>query len=77
MTRDEALQALQDLPYDASKLDYEFEFIANKLDIGTDELKSYFMLPKRTFGDFANQSLIYNAGSRIMRLANLEVGGKR
>ncbi len=77
MTRDEALQALQDLPYDAAKLDYEFEFIANKLDIGTDELKSYFMLPKRTFGDFANQSLIYNAGSRIMRLANLEVGGKR
>lgn len=77
MTRAEALQQLETLPYDASEIHIQKEFIANKLGIDLDELERYMQLPKRTYRDYRSQRQIYDAGAGIMRLLGLELGGKR
>jgi N-acetyl sugar amidotransferase len=41
MTREEALEKLEKLPYDPEMIQQDFEYVANKLGISTDELKSY------------------------------------
>lgn len=77
MTRDEALEALEQPTYDKNTIQQEIEFIANKLDITIDELSSYMKLPKRSYHDFKNQRQIYEIGARIMRTFGMEIGGKR
>lgn len=77
MTREEALQRLKEPPWDESTIGQELEFVANKLGISVTELNSYMDLPKKTYRDYRSQGWIYTAGSRIMRVFGLEVGGKR
>ena len=77
MTREEALMELNKPSYDPKLISLEFEFIANKLEICEDELRSYMSLPKKTFRDYRNQQQVYAVGARIMRLFGLELGGKR
>jgi N-acetyl sugar amidotransferase len=77
MKRDEALAELQESPFHAGSIGQEIEFVANKLDITVDELKSYFALPKKTYRDYKNQEDIYRIGARVMRALGIERGGKR
>ena len=77
MTRDKALEELKKLPYDEENIHHEIEFIANKLDISTDELMSYMNMPKKTYKDYKNQMWIYDIGAKVMRMLRLEKGGKR
>ena len=77
MTREEALEKLQTLPYDPETIEHEIEFVANKLGITVDELKGYMDLPKRTYRDYKSQRQIYDLGAKVMRLFGLELGGKR
>ena len=55
MTRDEALDKLSHKAYDVSTIDHEFDFVARKLEISTDELLHYFSMPKRFYWDYKNQ----------------------
>ena len=77
MTREEALEQLMKKPYDQDNIRHEFEYIAKKLGITVDELQSYFDLPNKSFKDYKNQGDIYNFGAWAIRLAGLELGGKR
>jgi N-acetyl sugar amidotransferase len=77
MTREEALQRLKESPWDENTIAQELEFVANKLGISVKELNSYMNLPKKTYRDYRSQEWIYAAGSKIMKLFSLEVGGKR
>lgn len=77
MTREDALVELQKLPYDPETIDQEVEFVANKLDISSNELMSYLTMPKKTYRDYKNQEAIYRVGSKIMRSLGAERGGKR
>lgn len=77
MTREEALTELNKPSYDAKSIGLEIEFIANKLEIFEEELRSYMTLPKKTFRDYRNQQQLYAVGARIMRTLGLELGGKR
>lgn len=77
MTRDEALAELKKLPYDPETIGQEIEFVANKLDITVDELKSFMALPKMTYRDYANQRRVYDLGAWVMKKLRLELGGKR
>lgn len=77
MTREEALAELVKPSYDKETIGQEIEFVANKLDIGVEELMCYMMLPKKTYKDYRNQEEVYRAGARIMRMLGLELGGKR
>lgn len=77
MTREEALEKLKHPAYNKETIHQEFEFVANKLGITTDELKSYLVSPKKTYRDYKSQEMIYNIGARVMRKFGLEKGGKR
>ena len=77
MTREEALIELEQLPYDVDNIKHDFEFVANKIGISKEELKSYFDAPNATYKDFKNQEWIYDAGAWAMRKFGLEKGGKR
>lgn len=77
MTREEALNELKKLPYDKENIKHDFEYIANKLGITTDELQSYFELPNKTYKDYKNQEWIYDIGAFILRKLGIEKGGKR
>lgn len=77
MTRDEALEELNRLPYDPETIGQEIEFVANKLDMTIDDLKQCMALPQKTYRDYRNQEEIYRGGARIMRALGIELGGKR
>lgn len=77
MTRADALEKLKTPPLDDATIAQEFEFVATKLGIGTSELQSYLEAPKRTYRDYRSQESIYFAGSRLMKLFGMELGGKR
>ncbi len=77
MTRDEALEKLKTPAYDPETIKQDFEYIANKLEISTDELQSYMDMPLKTYKDYKSQENIYNIGAKVMRALGLEKGGKR
>ncbi len=77
MTRDEALAELSRPSYDKETIGQEIEFVANKLDIGINELMGYMALPRKTYRDYRNQEEIYRVGARVMRALGIELGGKR
>ncbi len=77
MTRDEALERLKLPAYDEETIAEDFEYIANKLDITEDQLRSYLTSPNKTYKDYKNQQFIYNLGAKALRYFGLEKGGKR
>ena len=77
MTREEAINELQKLPYDKENIKHDFEFVANKIGITAQELQTYFDAPNKTYKDYKNQEWIYDIGANIMRKLGLEKGGKR
>lgn len=77
MTREEALEKLEQPPYDEATIAHDLEFVANKLGITVDELNGYMKLPKRTYRDYRSQRRIYDWGAKAMKALGLEIGGKR
>tara|TARA_Y100000385_G_scaffold77414_1_gene78545 strand:- start:8268 stop:9407 length:1140 start_codon:yes stop_codon:yes gene_type:complete len=77
MTREEAMSELELLPYDKENIKHDFEFVANKLDMSTDELQACFDAPNKTYKDYKNQEWIYDIGAKVLRAIGLEKGGKR
>lgn len=77
MTREDALERLKKPPYDPETVEDDFSYIANKLDITTEELRGYLVAPNKTYKDYKNQQFIYDLGAKVMRKLGLEKGGKR
>jgi N-acetyl sugar amidotransferase len=77
MTRDEAIEKLKVPALDDATIRQEFEYVANKLEISTDELKSYLDAPNKTYRDYKSQDAIYMLGAKVMKVLGLEIGGKR
>ncbi|MFY0610401.1 MAG: N-acetyl sugar amidotransferase [Hyphomicrobiaceae bacterium] len=77
MTREEALEELEQPAYDPETIERDFEYIATKLDISTEELRSYLEAPNKTHRDYKSQQTIYALGAPAMRWLGLELGGKR
>ena len=77
MTREEALEKLKSPAYDPATIDNDFEYIATKLGISVEELRSYFNAPNKTHNDYKSQEGIYNIGAKVMRMLGIEKGGKR
>ena len=77
MIRDEALEKLKMPALDEATLRQEFEYVANKLEISTDELQGYLEAPNKTFRDYKSQEAIYMLGAKVMKVLGLEIGGKR
>ena len=77
MTREEALEKLQNESYTEEQIKEDFEYVSNKLGITTEELYSYFNAPKKTFKDYKSQENIYNFGATLLKIFGIEKGGKR
>ena len=77
MTRDEAIERLKTPPLDEATIEQEFEYVASKLGISVEELRSYFDAPNRTYRDYRSQAALYSVGAFIMKLLKLDFGGRR
>tara|TARA_B100001093_G_scaffold514642_1_gene589132 strand:- start:808 stop:1815 length:1008 start_codon:yes stop_codon:yes gene_type:complete len=77
MTREEAMEKLASTAYDPETISHDFEFVASKLNITSDELKIYFNTPNKTYMDYANQEALYDFGAKVFRFLGKELGGKR
>ena len=52
MTRKEAIELLKKPSWDEATIHQEFEFVANKLGISSNELNKLMELPKKTYKDY-------------------------
>jgi N-acetyl sugar amidotransferase len=77
MARDEALKQLETPAYDPATIGQDFEYVATKLRISTDELNSYFTMPKKFYWDYNNQESLFNVGARVLKSVGLEASIKR
>ena len=72
MSRDEALKRISKPEMSDQFLSQEFEYVAHKLDLSTDELKSFFNLPKKYYHNYKNKKWIISLGANVMRYLGLE-----
>lgn len=77
MTRESALEQLKVLPYNSATIEDEFNYIATKLGITSDELREYFNMPKRYYWDYRNQQNIFRLGARVLNFFGVEKVKKR
>jgi N-acetyl sugar amidotransferase len=77
MDRDEALQALDQPAIDPATAETEFEYVATKLGISTDELRHYLEMPKKFYWDYNNQQSIFSLGARMLKALGAEASIKR
>lgn len=77
MTRDEAIAELKKSPYDEQTIQQDFEYVATKLGISTDELQSYLEMEKKSYLDYRSQENLFKIGARAMKFLGIEKGGKR
>jgi hypothetical protein len=72
MSRDEALGRIASPEMDDHFHKQEFEYVAHKLGLTTDELQTLFDMPKKTFRDYKNKRDLIGIGATIMRKLGLE-----
>ena len=77
MTREEALERLKEPAYDPETIHDEFKYIAAKLDITEDELRSYLNAPNKSYKDYKNQEGLFILGARILQAIGVERSIKR
>ncbi len=77
MSRAEALEKLSVPAYDPEKINEEFEYIATKLGISSDELRQYFVMPKKFYWDYRNQVALFKLGARVLKAIGVERSIKR
>lgn len=76
MTRDEALEKLKESPYDPDIIQQDFDYIATKLRISSDELRGYLKMPQKFYWDYPNNKSYFELGEKVLaRIANTKRGG--
>jgi N-acetyl sugar amidotransferase len=68
MTREEALAQLEQSPLDPATVEQEFNYIATKLGISVDELRSYHQMPKKYYWDYRNQRRLFEWGEKVLSI---------
>ena len=66
MSRVEALERIQTPEMDKHFLDQEFEYVAHKLDLTSEQLRDIFNAPKKNYRDYKNKRWLISLGSRIL-----------
>jgi putative aminotransferase len=72
MTRADALERLRSSEMGDRFLEREFEYVADKLQVGTSGLRDLFALPKRTYRDYSNKRWLIGLGTSVLRSVGLE-----
>lgn len=77
MTREEALERLKYPAYDPETIADEFKYIATKLNISEQELRSYLEEPNKSYKDYRNMDGIFVIGAKILKAIGAERSIKR
>ena len=77
MTREEALEKLSKPAYNPETIQEEFNYIATKLGISSEELRKYFNMPKKFYWDYKNQESLFNFGAKVLKFLGIEKSIKR
>ena len=77
MTRDEALEKLTIPAYDPETIADEFKYIATKLNISEEELRSYMNAPNKTYRNYKNQESMFVLGAKVLKAIGAENAIKR
>lgn len=77
MTRDQALDRLKTPALSEKEAKTEFEYVAKKLEITTEELQGFMDSPNKSHRDYRNQEWVFDLGAKVMRLLGLERSIKR
>ena len=77
MNREDAIEILKRPAYNPDTIEDEFNFIATKLGIKSQELKEYFNMPKKFYWDYKNQEKLFNIGAKILKFIGVEKSIKR
>lgn len=72
MTRDEALTRMAKPELDEAFIKQEYEYIANKLGLSTEELQEIECAPNKTYHDYRNKRFFIGIGTNIMKKLGLE-----
>jgi len=72
MGRDEALSRISKPELSEEFLNKEFDYVADKLDFKTEELRELFKGPNKTFHDYNNKRNLIGLGAKTMRMLGLE-----
>jgi N-acetyl sugar amidotransferase len=72
MTREEALERIAKPELSEESLMKEFEYVAHKLDLTTDELWTIFNGKNKTFRDYKTKIKYIKIGTQLMRMLGLE-----
>ena len=76
MTREEALERLNDPPYDPELMQQDFEYVATKLGIDESELRFLHEMPKKHFSDYRNMHRVFQLGEWVLsKIAGTTRGG--
>lgn len=77
MTREKALEELAKPAYNPETINEEFDYIATKLGISSDELRKYWSMPKKSYKDYKNQRYLFNFGAAVLKKVGVERAIKR
>ncbi|OGV45658.1 MAG: hypothetical protein A2017_19950 [Lentisphaerae bacterium GWF2_44_16] len=66
MSRNEALEGLKELPYDAARMKEDIDYVAKKLDLTHEELEKIFALPNKTFRDYPSYFPLFVKMKKLM-----------
>ena len=72
MTRDEALVRISKPEMSEEFLKTEFEYVAHKLDLTTDELQQIFNGENKTYADYKNKKFLIGMGARVLTKVGIE-----
>lgn len=72
MSRDDALLRISRPEMDEHFLAQEFDYVASKLGISREELRSIFDAPNKTFDDYRNKRWLIKLGAVILKTLGLE-----
>ncbi len=72
LKREDALKKISEHPYSPEMAEQDMEFIANKLDIAIEELKSLMKGPNKSYKDYKNKMWIFNLGTKILRMLGIQ-----
>ena len=74
MSRDEALEKLKIDNYDSKDIKEDYRYVATKLGISIDELKSYEEIPRNSIGIIQHEN-IFDIGEKILRHLSISQRG--
>jgi N-acetyl sugar amidotransferase len=77
MSREDAINSLKKPALNEIEIKNEFNFVAKKLRISEKELQSYLLMPKKTYKDYKNISIVFKIATTIFRLMRGDTSGAR